>query len=155
MSCSTQVNVEDPHDHTSVSSIAQPAHYQAEHNVCTAFSNFVSFMNGPDRIHHTRKDDYPKHRVVCQKALEDATSATADRSEVETNLSRFDKLWCDLPGYIKMKNYRPDLTNAEYTEFEDLCFRVDYHRARFEALALNPDGCTERSKVDESRRYVF
>ena len=27
---------------------------------------------------------------------------------------------------------------------------MDYHRAKFEAMALNPDGCTERSKVDDS-----
>jgi hypothetical protein len=153
MPCSTQVNIEDPCDHTPVSSIAQPAHYQAENDVCTAFSNIVSFMNVPDRIHHTRKDDYPKHREVCQKALEDATSATATRSEVKTNLSQFDKVWSDLPGYIKMKNYRPDLTNAEDAEFEDLCFKMDYNRAKFEALALNPKGCTEHSKVDDSRLH--
>jgi hypothetical protein len=75
------------------------------------------------------------------------------RSEVKTHLSQFDKVWVDLPGYIKRKNYRPDLTDAEYTKFENLQFAMDYSRAKFEAVALNPEGCTERLQVDNSKLH--
>ena len=146
----TPVSIDDPQDHTPVSSLPQSVHSQAGHDVRTAFSKFISFMNEPDRIQPIHKEDYPKHRKVCQKALEDATSATADRSEVETNLSQFDKVWSELPDYIIRKNQAPDLTEEEYIEYEDRWLRMDYHRAKFEAMALNPDGCTERLKDDDS-----
>jgi len=149
----TPVSIDDPQDHTPVSSVTQSARSQAGHDARTAFSNFISFMDEPDRIQPIHKEDYPKDRKVCQKALEDATSATADRSEVETNLSQFDKVWSDLPDYIKRSNYGPDLTDAKYAEFENLCFEVDYNRAKFEAIALDPDGCTERLKVDDSNLH--
>jgi hypothetical protein len=136
---------EDPQDQTPGQTNALPAHYQAGQDACTALSRFISFMN--PRPHN---DDYPEHRKVCQEALEAATSATANRSEVKTNLSCFDEAWSDLPECIQRKNHAPDLTDEEYNEYEDLWYQMDYHRAKFEAMALNPDGCTERSKVDDS-----
>jgi hypothetical protein len=146
---STQVNIEDLQDHTPVSSIAQSAHYQAGQDACTALSKFISFMDEPDRLQKPiHNNDYPKYRKICQEALEAATRA--NRSEVKTYLSQFDKAWSDLPDCIQRVNQAPDLTKEEYNEYEDLCYQMDYHRVKLEAMALNPDGCTERSKVDDS-----
>jgi hypothetical protein len=72
--------VEDTQDHTTVNPPTHTAHNQAGQDACTAFSNFVSFMDEPDRIHQNHTNDYPKHKEICQKALRAATSATADRS---------------------------------------------------------------------------
>jgi hypothetical protein len=143
--CSTKVNIEDPQDQTPAQTNALPAYYQAGQDACTALSKFISFMDP-----QPHNNDYPGYKKVCQEALEATTSATANRSKVETNLSQFDEAWSDLPDCIQRKNQAPDLTDAEYNEYEDLWYQMDYHRAKFEAMALNPDGCTERSKVDDS-----
>lgn len=104
-----------------------------------------------DGIKHVHKNGYLEHRKACQDALEAATSATANESEVKTRLSRFNKELSDLPDYLKKKkNYQPDLTEQEYKEFEKLWLQVDYHCAKFKALTLYPKACTERSKVDDS-----
>lgn len=69
---------------------------------------------------------------------------------IKHHLSQFDKGLDELDTDLKRKNWRPDLTDADNSRLERLYYEVDYRRAKFGALALNPDGCTELLKVDDT-----
>ena len=137
----------DTPDQTLPETEARPAHYQAGQDAYTALTKFANFIG-----HHLQPshiDNFPKHKKICEESLVDA-SITEDRSVIKRNLGQFREGLTDLAGDLKSKLWKPDLSAEEYTAFEGHYDLVEYLGAKFEALALNPNGCTEILKVDDT-----
>jgi hypothetical protein len=147
LASATKGTVKDTQDHTKVNSAARPAHYQAGQDAYTALTNFAEFIG--NNLRDDRKPVFPEHKKICQDSLVDA-SVAEDISVIEDHLSQFDKGLVELDTDLKRKNWRPDLSVPDNLRLDDLYYEVDYRRAKFGALALNPDGCTELLKVDDT-----
>jgi hypothetical protein len=142
----TSIASEHLPDSTLATNTLQTPHLALAAEGNTALSKFCSFMT--NRIRPGSEQSFANDMRICQESFA-AAGATMDKSKLATIFDQFDKAWCNAPDHIKKKNRIPDLTKDDYKEYSELIENVNEYRDELGAVAFDPTGRTDRSRIAE------